>query len=71
MQERLFTWLNFISRPFCLLEDVVIFSTKPTGFLAFVLILSTADCNVDTSEQVTAESLGVLEAVNPGLYREL
>ena len=38
----------------------------------FVLcILSTADCNVDTSEQVTALSLGVLDAVNPALYREL
>ena len=44
--------LNIFSRPFYLLEDVVIFSTKPTGFLTFVLILSTGDCNVDISEQV-------------------
>ena len=57
-QGRLFTWLNVLnsfSRPFYLLEDVVIFSTKPTGFLTFVLILSTGltgDCNVDISEQV-------------------
>ena len=27
----LFTWLNIFSRPFSLLEYVVIFSTKPTG----------------------------------------
>ena len=46
-QGRLFTWLNVLnsfSRPFYLLEDVVIFSTKPTGFLPCVLILSAADC---------------------------
>ena len=51
-QGRLFTWLNIFSRQFCLLEDVVIFSTKPTGLLAFVLILSIGDCNVDISEQL-------------------
>ena len=31
-QGQLFTWLNIFSRPFSLLEYVVIFSTKPTGF---------------------------------------
>ena len=31
-QGPLFIWLNIFSRPFYLLENVVIFSTKPTGF---------------------------------------
>ena len=44
-QEWLFTSLNIFSRPFYLLENVAIFSTnvRPSGFLTFVLTLSTGD----------------------------
>ena len=50
--------LNFFSRSFYLLENVVIFSTKPTVFLSFVLILSSGDCNVYISEQLLYQVKG-------------
>ena len=38
--------LNIFSRPFYLLENVVIFSAKPTGFFD----ICKCNCNVDISE---------------------